>query len=379
MNIENIEQESYKIRVLHAAALLTPSSGILTQMQWEQDAADLLDIDWKVKMYCPQDIKGNHSIVYKCRRIKSRGQPKLYKKVIAWFKLRYKYHQWLIRQQNNFDVFLLRYYVHDPFQLWFLRKCEKPVYFVHHTLEVSELALIGGAIGYARSLLESTLGRFSIKRAAGLVGVTKEIVEYEALRSGCQEKKKIIYPNGILSGNKSLVDRRNEDFPEFLFVANFSAWHGLDLLLGEVARSNRYFILHLVGKIPIDLIGLTEDPRIRVHGEMTQEEIAELSECCWVGLASLALFRNNMKQACPLKVREYLMLGLPVYGDFVDVFPEEIFFFKKGSCKMHELLEFSYCVRKISKNAVRDAAHKWIDKKSILFRFYDEITENVCE
>jgi hypothetical protein len=35
-------------------------------------------------------------------------------------------------------------------------------------------------------------------------------------------------------------------------------------------------------------------------------------------LGSLALYKNGMHEACPLKVREYLALGLPVIGACAD-------------------------------------------------------------
>ena len=43
-----------------------------------------------------------------------------------------------------------------------------------------------------------------------------------------------------------------------------------------------------------------------------------LIEKCHVGIGSLALFRNSMKEACTLKVREYWARGLPFVVGYED-------------------------------------------------------------
>ena len=43
----------------------------------------------------------------------------------------------------------------------------------------------------------------------------------------------------------------------------------------------------------------------------THEDLDRLAETCDIGIGSLALFRNQMQEACTLKVREYWARGLP--------------------------------------------------------------------
>lgn len=374
MNLKNSNSGKRVIHILHSAALLSPGSGILQQMLYEQNAANQLGINWKVKMYCPYSINSCHDIIYKDKKIKNNNNYRFYSKIISWIKLRYNYTRWLLQQQDHVDIFLLRYYVHDPFQLWFVKKCKKPVFFLHHTLEVPELTQYSKFIGPIRSILELIIGRYTINNAKGIIGVTKEIIDYEVSRSRKIKKNKFIYPNGILIDNNILVDKRNNDIPEFIFIANFAPWHGLDILLKNVIKSNHQFVLHLVGKIPPKLDTLTNDPRVRVHGIMSQEQIKQLSAQCWVGLASFALFRNKMKQACPLKVREYLKLGLPVCGDFEDVFPADVKFYKKNDGDIDELINFAFLVRDFGKEEVREMAKEWIDKKLLLSKLYYHLT-----
>lgn len=359
-------QHQFKLRILHSAALLSPPSGILAQMEWEQDAAKSLGIDWQVRMYCPKNSLNHADVIHYDTTIDAQQLTLPMAKLLAWFKLRYNYHRWLLQQQDRFDIFLLRYYVHDPFQLAFVHRCKKQVYFVHHTLEVPELSLPGGVSGFVRANLETLLGRPTIAKAAGVIGVTQEIVDYELERTGTPDKHAYVYPNGIVFEDLQLEDRRSKDVPEFLFVANFSPWHGLDLLLKNIAQSKEQFVLHLVGKIPDQLLALTQDPRIQVHGHLNQQQIQSLSAQCWVGLASFALFRKKMKQACPLKVREYLMLGLPVYGDYQDVFPEGAEYFMSDNEEIYNIIQFSRKCRVFDKSEISRMARSYIDKNLLL-------------
>ncbi len=363
-------QVSKKLRVLHSAALLSPPSGILAQMDWEQDAANSLGLDWQVRMYCPIDSRNNATVLHYDNAIDAQQLQSPMGKLLAWIKLRRNYHHWLLQQQDHFDIFLLRYYVHDPFQLSFVKRCNKPVYFVHHTLEAPELALPGGFYGFVRANLETLLGRPAIAKAAGVIGVTQEIVDYELGRANSPNKPAYVYPNGIVFKKLKLEDRRSADVPELLFVANFAPWHGLDLLLKNIEQSKEQFVLHLVGKIPDELLTLTQDSRIKVHGHLNQQQIQNLSSQCWIGLSSFALFRNKMKQACPLKVREYLMLGLPVYGDYKDVFPSDAKYFKYDPSNIPEILKFSKDTRILSKQQVAKQASEWIDKSTLLSNLY---------
>lgn len=369
-------QERKKLRVLHSAALLSPPSGILAQMDWEQDAANTLGLDWQVRMYCPQNSLNKAGVLHYDNTIDAQHLKAPMGKLLAWFKLRRNYHQWLLQQQERVDVFLLRYYVHDPFQLAFVRRCQKPVYFVHHTLEVPELALPGGIAGFVRAHLEALLGRLTIPKAAGVIGVTQEIVDYELARAACPDKTAYVYPNGIIFKELSLEDRRSQDVPELLFVANFAPWHGLDILLKNIAQSKEKFILHLVGKIPDDLLELTRDSRIKVHGTLNQQQIMALSAQCWVGLSSFALFRKKMKQACPLKVREYLMLGLPVYGDYEDMFPDGVNYFKCGSDDVPEILDFCRGVRVSAKNDIAALSKENINKIHLVNDLFKKLTSH---
>lgn len=328
------------MRFLHAAALLRPPSGIVNQMRWEYEAANELDVDWDVKLYCPKGWMKRERFVEESRKVEagdpSKGKP------IDWIRFRYGYYKWLMSQQNSYDAFVLRYYVHDPFQMMFVHRCRKPVYFVHHTMEVPELRLPGTRISILRAQLEKLIARPALRAATGIIGVTQEIVDYEVDRAGIKGVKTFVYPNGIKINDTPIIDKRG-DIPEFLFVAGaFAPWHGLDLLLDSVERSQKEFKLHLVGNVhEPNLKRAQADSRITLHGRLSSNEIRKLAEKCFLGLSSFGLHRNGMTEACTLKVREYLMMGLPVYAGHRDVIEDQNEFVVSGPADIDAIIRFA--------------------------------------
>lgn len=363
------------MKVLHSAALLRPSQGMLNQMKWEQAAAVELGLNWNVRMYCPKGCIGPIEILEFSDHVASEKGSKLHK-LRCWFKLRIFYYQWLLSLKNKYDVFILRYYVHDPFQYYFLRRVNKPVFFVHHTLEVPELAMPGQLSDKVRALLESIIGRNTLGYAKGLIGVTGEILDYEILRCKYRDYRQsyFIYPNGIDVTNNTVEDDR-ESTIELLFVCSFfSPWHGLDLLIASLKNNKSSFKLHIVGDVSEeDLEYLVTDSRVVLHGKLNHDEISKLSYRCHCGLSSFALFRNNMKEACTLKVREYLKLGLPVYAGYHDVFPADFLYYQSGDANISDILLFAKRFEQTAKNDVAIAARKYIDKCELLNKLHQQI------
>jgi len=83
----------------------------------------------------------------------------------------------------------------------------------------------------------------------------------------------------------------------------------------------------------------------------------------------------GMEEACTLKVREYLAVGLPVFSGYTDVFPEEFRFYRKGSASIEEILAYAREVSTCDKEQVASDASKYISKKSILERFYHDLVD----
>jgi len=308
-------------------------------MAWEQAAADSLSLNWDVRVFLPNFGMLNPSDERLNQTIAQRDIRSFPQKLLDWRKLRKKYYSRLLSIEDDYDVFLLRYSLHDPFQNAFIKKTTKPVWTVHHTLEVPVLSCTRSIVGRARAWAESNIGRNTLEHVQGVIGVTDEIVGYELSRVATSQLSSAVYPNGIIYSNFVAADERTK-IPELIFIASdFYPWQGLDLLLSELENNTDDLVLHLVGHLSKgDQNRVNRDSRVKFHGYLSRDQIQSLICRSSVGLTALALERKNMKQACTLKAREYLMMGLPVYSGHTDVFPTEFPYYRCGPVDLAAIL-----------------------------------------
>lgn len=356
------------MRVLHATILKKPIVGIVNQLFLEKTAAENLGLSWD-SILCVGEMGNNFD--YKKQDII---------KVLHnnnWFALRLAFYKFLISKNDEFDVLLLRHNTSNPLEYLFLKSIDKPVFLVHHTLEEAELLSDNTIKGKMKYSAERVFGGMSIKNSDGIICVTEEIFKYENARVDNFFEKKIIYPNGVFYNNTELVDNRTLGIPEILFVASdFIPWHGLDLLLRDLENTSEKFILHIVGNVSRkDAIEAEKDNRVILYGVLNQEEINEVIQKSWVGLSSFALDRKKMKEACTLKVREYLHGGVPVYSGYKDVFPSEFKYYRKGSPNFNEIIKFAKEMRLVSKQDIKESSRPYIDKEVLLSNLYKELKE----
>ncbi|MEJ5033218.1 glycosyltransferase family 1 protein [Acinetobacter sp. MYb177] len=364
------------MKILHSACFLRPSSGIIKQMTEEKQAADALKLNWNVQFFLPKGQQIESTVIREAGYTNKDKLNKLYYKFFAWFSIRIEYYIWLLRQKNV-DIFLIRYSVHDIFQLVFLLIIKKPVFLVHHTLEEPELNMDNTFLGRVRYFSEKIIGKLCIKYSYGIVAVTNEILEYEKKRINNIYKKSLLFPNGISMGNILNTGYfPKTDVKKILFVASeFSEWHGLDLILNDIKNNkNNNFELHLVGTVLAkDLDIAKSDKRVILHGVRDRKFIETLANQCHVALGSFALERKNMKEACTLKVREYLSLGLPVYSGHIDVFPRDFRFYKLGEPSIEQILAFTSFSNAYERKEIILESKRYIDKSFIVERLYIEL------
>ena len=362
------------MRVVHAASFLKPSSGIVQQMEWEQMAATSLGLDWQVIIFSSTSVTSKLSAMSFLERLFFILKFKKFKQLIELVSLRMNYYRWLESIEDEVDIFLLRHSLYDIQQLRFISECKKPVYLVHHTLEIKELALQGGWLGYLKVMAETWLGKKSIVRSRATVGVTNEIVAYEIARSQQLDRPSIVYPNGVIYDGRILADRRHA-IPEIIFVASmFFPWIGLDLLLEEMRNSTAVFRLHLVGELDSkDHLLAVQDKRITIHGHKSANEIETLAESCWIGLSSFGLFRKGMSEACALKVRDYLRMGLPVFSGYHETLPTNFKYYRNSKLIMDDILHFALENRNATRQEVANSAQPYIDKVELLKRLSEQM------
>lgn len=358
------------MKILHSALMKNFTSGIVNQMYDEFQSAKDLEIDFDVKIFSPsQMVPSQFQVLFEFYDLNTSNS-----KIKSWIEYRKAYYSWLESKDKEVDCYILRYSAYDPFQYLFIQNSNKPVYLVHHTKELDELKTLG-IKGKILSYIDKIFGNKSIKVAKGIIGVTNEIIEYERLRIGDLSKKGILYSNGIKIKTNELKDRRINDIPEILFVASyFYDWHGLDLLIDAVKKNNQNFVIHIVGKVnDVDYAELLKNKKFKYHGVLSHDEILTITEQCWIGLGSLALFRKNMNQACTLKVREYLAMGLPVYSGYNDVFPIDFEFYRFDSIDIDKILDYALQMRKYQKNDIMQNSIQFISKDSLLKKLSIEL------
>jgi len=150
-----------------------------------------------------------------------------------------------------------------------------------------------------------------LSKVAGIVGVTKEIAEHNSVSK--YGKKYTFIPNGIdLNKFKTIKDGGKNDRIGLFFIGTPNQpWHGIDII-EELAVNFPQYDFHIVG---ID--GVSKN-NIFYHGYLNDECYMEIIGKCHICIGTLALHRKNMREACPLKVREYLALGFPIIIGYDD-------------------------------------------------------------
>lgn len=362
--------------MLHASLVPRISQGIVTQLLLEKQAARELDIPWETVLFCP----GSDLEPYPERlnegpfALRQEAGDPMRRRLQTNLRLRKAFYCWLAEVDDRFDVILLRYSVHDHRQARFLAHSKAFVGLVHHSFEVDELRAVDGRVGNVRARFESWLGPRSIEHADVIVGVTQEIADHQLARTTDGRTAVLVYPNGGPDEADPVADRR-PSIPHFIFAASyFSTWQGLDLLIDSLARCGSDFVLHIVGNVsPQDRSAAERDSRVVLHGFLSSGQMRELAEICWMGISSLATERQGFLWACPLKVREYLSMGLPVFGGHYEVFPPDFAYYVRGRPDVSAVLEAALGWQGIPRSEVALGSTPYISKKAILESFYAEL------
>jgi hypothetical protein len=362
------------MRVMHAALMSRPFSGIIQQMSWENDAATSLNIPWSAKIFAPE-WHSPADPLFKTSNLVGSGQgTSLAARVQMSIRFRKEYYRWLSAEQRNYDILVLRHNPADIFQGRFINRLGKPVYLIYHTKSIPELLSSKHPVALAKGCVEWISGWESARAATGLIGVTKEIRNYVARTRALSDKAKWIYPNGTRLSSEALArsDRALAEPPTLVFVSSyFYKWQGLDLVLKSAVASSAAFLLHVIGKVePADMKLAANDPRIVFHGHVDVPELHSIVATADVGLSAFCLYRKGMHEACTLKTREYLGRGVPVYAGHRDVFPDQFPFYRCGKPEIPLILNYALDVRRARPENVLKAAAPYIEKKTLLKEFY---------
>lgn len=182
-----------------------------------------------------------------------------------------------------------------------------PVVVEVNSNELAELWLYSKLQSTYHFLTRSFLDR----KVKGFVFPTYELLRtpyYARLRA-----QKEVIGNGIdLSRLPHLEPTKNEK-PVLAFIGHPAPWHGIDKIL-KMAKAFPDWSFHLIGVGEV----ASALPNVTTHKFLSASEYLPILAQADVGIGTLALHRKKMSEASPLKVREYLGLGLPVIIGYED-------------------------------------------------------------
>jgi len=159
------------------------------------------------------------------------------------------------------------------------------------------------------------LSRTRVLRAvAGFVPVTREL----GRRFAGFAKPTEVIANGIELGDFAVAPPPATP-PSLVFVGSSGTpWHGLERI-AEISALLPGITIDIVGCSVADWTSATPAPAsMRFHGQLARDRYEPIAGRAIAALGTLALFRKHMDEACPLKVREYLAMGLPVIAGYED-------------------------------------------------------------
>ncbi len=277
---------------------------------------------------------------------------------------------------KRYDLLLLRYPLIDPV-LYLSLNDRQNIILEHHTKEVPELKVNGDI----RLFFEKYLGGSWIKHFRAITAVTPEILNYQVERSGFTGPT-AFFPNGIdldtFPAPLEEASPANTTGPLRLVMVSttFSPWHGLDMLVKQVKTSPDLpeFELHLVGRIKPEMEAkYREVPQFIIHGTLERQQILDLYQDMHLGIGSLTFSTIGLTQATPLKVREYLAVGLPVVLAYDDpAIPKDFpFALQQTEFNLSETLEFASQFRQTSRVEIREAARPFMDSRIITKKLYE--------
>lgn len=227
---------------------------------------------------------------------------------------------------ESYDAVLIRF-SKTPlnYQLIFRRYGHKIVT-IHNTDEINELSVKKTLKRRVLIWLVKIIATQLLRRVAGIIGVTEEILRVEVQKAYPNTPATTVITNGIDVETVPFTKFRRYDRQELhiVFVAShFQPWQGCDRLVAGLAQHREEpVILHIVGNVD-ETLRLQANKvggrnRVLLHGSLTGESLDGVMVQATLAAGTLALHRKGMRQACALKIREYIARGVPFFYAYDD-------------------------------------------------------------
>jgi hypothetical protein len=298
----------------HGQMLAGPSSKIGEQAKAAQEAG--LDIDFIILHEGFDHVDGNVRYI----RIPFTFMGGVLKKIEQTF---FKYR--LIGKLLDFDRYdgvLLRYPLTDDLTCGpFFHEFGHKIITEHNTHELAELKLAWNQDRsfFLRFFLEKANDGPMLSKVAGIIGVTEEIRRLEIEKAGL--KPSAVIANGVNTESvmqTGFVPFDGKNLTLIFTFSEFVPWHGLDRILKGLDQYRGKTAVHLmlIGKISrkyMERINRAIHPPVTVHmpGPLYGSDLDAVFSRATLSISTLGLYRKRMKEACPLKSREYIARGIP--------------------------------------------------------------------
>ena len=290
-------------------------------------------------------------------------------KIIKWVK-----NVFLLKKElrkTNPDMVYMRYILYIPFLVSSLKV--KSNYIIEiNTDDINELRLKSKPVYYYNLFTRSLL----YKNALAFVGVTNELITIKSIAKF--KKPSICIANGIdvPKYNKYLRKQTKNEEKKIVFIGTPNQkWHGIEKILYLASKLiNHKF--EIIGYSKNELKGIAQENQlefsknITAHGYLNEDDANTIITKCDIGIGTLSLYKTNMQEASPLKVRHYMAMGLGViigYND-TDLDPKLEFVLelensfdniKKNIDKIQEFVS----TYQVNKSAVISFARRKLDYK----------------
>lgn len=322
------------MKIAHINILPAYSIGVFSKLKAQADAAQKASIPMDFYLLNPLHEEKIHNlhIIKKSYHF----LPGHFLKTLAFKLFKFKNLEKLI-PLDNYDAIILRYPLVDGFyNHYFIKKYGHKLFSEHHTDEIFELKSMGRVLDLVRRIIEEKFSNLFLRGVRGVIGVTEEIVRNELKKSG--KKPFAVISNGISTSSIPATSFVPFDgkILKLIFVASaFEPWHGLERLIKSISAydNDTCIELTLVGRLRFSqhqlLLNINAKDTVTVKevGYVHGEDLNQLFSTSNLAIASLGLYKNYMRQACPLKTREYIARGIPfIYAyDDADLKKNEIF------------------------------------------------------
>lgn len=230
-----------------------------------------------------------------------------------------------VRQAREASLIYYRYAsLNWMIHLFLVTKMKKRYLIEINTLNREELKQERGLKGFLKRLFNSLFEKSLLKQSRAVLVVSPQIKEDVLSLSPDSDvriidngyEKRAVTPQIDRDVARRVREWRAKGYLVALFAGSFFPWSGVDRIIKRLKAWPKVGLI-LAGSGPelkglLSRVDVSLRERILYTGPQTEEELAGLYESADFAFSSQALDRIGIRDARPLKTREYLAYGLPV-------------------------------------------------------------------